>query len=449
MREVRDANSRIMFAEVIRTYQVGAFRSALVSLWITVVVDLTAKVRALGETGDGEARERVQWLDSAIENNDVNKVQDFERNLIGRAKKFEILTTREAVELKRLYEDRHLCAHPSFMGQNSLFSPEAELVRSHIVSAFEAVLSQPPIAGKQRRDLLKSELTQDVWPIEDKKELGDYLQKRFFGQARRSVQKNMMKILVKHSVSTPNEDKKLAKRASKAVQALAEYHPSLVEEAFGEVLNSWEESGSFSNERLYRCVGVFGSYRFCWENFPSTAYARLLALLKEPEINPLVENEFFGSGDPTHGRAAGMTDSSFIKMYTEALDELLLEHFEIVINETSNRSSFAHRLAEKLGSCVGFRNAEVWSKLLAQCAEGIDEYVLNLLVEKAAINDQVVYASGVEQHLVNAFYKSSDNELKRAGWTTLAERMRKTGSLKTFGHDYEYENLNNIVNSPF
>lgn len=55
MREVRDANSRIMFAEVIRTYQVGAFRSALVSLWITVVVDLTAKVRALGETGDGEA----------------------------------------------------------------------------------------------------------------------------------------------------------------------------------------------------------------------------------------------------------------------------------------------------------------------------------------------------------------------------------------------------------
>lgn len=96
-----------------------------------------------------------------------------------------------------------------------------------------------------------------------------------------------------------------------------------MEEAFGEVLNSWEESGSFSNERLYRCVGVFGSYRFCWEHFPSTAYARLLALLKEPEINPLVENEFFGSGDPTHGRAAGMTDSSFIKMYTEALDELL------------------------------------------------------------------------------------------------------------------------------
>lgn len=157
--DVVDVRSRGLVAEVVRCYEGGAYRAALVSLWVAVVADLTAKIRYLAESGDGEAGNVIADLDEALANQRVNQVQQYERDLLKTAEQqLQILLPRERVELERLNEDRHLCAHPGFLDEADLFVPDAEVVRAHLVAANRSVFSQRPLAGKRLLATLEIEM---------------------------------------------------------------------------------------------------------------------------------------------------------------------------------------------------------------------------------------------------------------------------------------------------
>jgi hypothetical protein len=50
--------------------------------------------------------------------------------------------------LKRLYEDRHVSAHPAFATEDDLYEPSDELARAHMAAAVELVLAQRPVQGR-------------------------------------------------------------------------------------------------------------------------------------------------------------------------------------------------------------------------------------------------------------------------------------------------------------
>lgn len=138
--DVVDVRSRALIAEVVRCYEGGAYRAALVSLWVAVVADLTGKIRYLAESGDGEAGNVISDLDKALANQRVDQVQQYERGILATAEqRLEILLPRERVELERLNEDRNLCAHPGYLDEAELFVPDAEVVRAHLVAANRCV----------------------------------------------------------------------------------------------------------------------------------------------------------------------------------------------------------------------------------------------------------------------------------------------------------------------
>ena len=137
---IEDKATRLLVAEVVKCYEAGAYRAALVSLWVAVVADITAKIRALAESGDGEAQNVISSLDAALANRVVQKVQEYERNILEVAeRRLQILLPRERVELERLNEDRNLCAHPGYVDEALLYIPDAEIVRAHLVAARRAV----------------------------------------------------------------------------------------------------------------------------------------------------------------------------------------------------------------------------------------------------------------------------------------------------------------------
>ena len=64
--EIENPKTRALLSEVINCYHAGAHRASLVSLWITVAVDLIHKLRYLADTGDNEVRKHLEGYDTAI-----------------------------------------------------------------------------------------------------------------------------------------------------------------------------------------------------------------------------------------------------------------------------------------------------------------------------------------------------------------------------------------------
>ena len=195
---VNNPDSCEWFGEAIRCYEAGSYRASVVSLWITLVLDLTAKLGSLAEGGDGEAKQLVERYDRAIKNREDSKALEYERNILKKVReKFELITAREFDELKRLQEDRDLCAHPNTGENGELLVPDAELVRAHIVSVWRAVLSQKPCSGKMTLEIFEGEIASASWV-----ERSEYLEKRFFENSRSSVKRSIIKRLVKYSLGT-------------------------------------------------------------------------------------------------------------------------------------------------------------------------------------------------------------------------------------------------------
>jgi len=181
--QVRGESSRFYLREAVRSYGVGAYRAAVLSTWIAVSYDLTEKFRELAAANDKAAIPVVADLDKWIACHDTRQMQAFESGLIKLAQEtFQFFSEREALDLKRLYEDRHFCAHPAFASPRELYSPSAELARTHMVNAVRIVLSQEPRHGRAALEELREAIVRSSFPQDPSKV--DAFMATFLGRAR-------------------------------------------------------------------------------------------------------------------------------------------------------------------------------------------------------------------------------------------------------------------------
>ncbi len=162
---VREPESRRLLAEAVNAYRGGAFRSALISTWIAVAYDIIAKIRELAAHGEGGAKTFIDELTKAIDAKNVRRLQEVENGLLASAQtEFAFLLSHEATDLQRLFDDRDLCAHPAFVGEDTLFTPSPELVRAHIAHAVQHLLAHPPVQGKSALQRLHRDLLGTCFP---------------------------------------------------------------------------------------------------------------------------------------------------------------------------------------------------------------------------------------------------------------------------------------------
>lgn len=193
---VRDPRSRTYIAEAVVAYRAGARRAALIATWIAVAFDIIAKLRELAASGDGAARDFVSDLDRAIEARVPRPLQEIENGLIESAQaKFALLAPHEADALKRLKEDRNLCAHPAFVEEDRLFEPAPEAVRAHIVHAVTFLLQHQPVQGKHAIEKVLEELERLSFPAAPD-DAASYLDARYLLRAKGSLITNLTKRLL-------------------------------------------------------------------------------------------------------------------------------------------------------------------------------------------------------------------------------------------------------------
>ncbi|GHJ06443.1 hypothetical protein TPA0907_08100 [Micromonospora humidisoli] len=220
--------------EAIGAYNNGAYRSAIIALWIAVVADIIDKIRAMAEQGEGAAIVQRDALAAAIKNGDIPALQRLEGLLLEEAEKLQLFGKRECGELTRLKEDRNLCAHPAFVAEEKLFSPSPELVRLHMQTAVDNLLSHGPVVGKRAIELFGTEISGHSFPSDDVK-LKTYLWESYVQRGSDSFLQNFIKVLAKITLSADVE-LSLRWRHVRSLKALYELRPGDVEAQLREFL---------------------------------------------------------------------------------------------------------------------------------------------------------------------------------------------------------------------
>ncbi len=432
--DIDNKHIRPLIAEVIKCYEAGAYRAAIVSLWTAVVTDLTGKIRTLAEAGDGEAKSIIENLDRALNNQTVAKVQEYERNILKTASKsLQILLPREIVELERLNEDRNLCAHPGFINENDLFIPDAEAVRAHLVTASRAVFSQRPLAGKRLLSMLEQEMNRESWPNE-----GDYFLERFFHQARKSAKRNMIILLIKQSIRPPEGNKQIARRALGSALSIIKEAPLEFENNLSSILEAWEESGILEDPQLIRASGAYGGTPTFWRALPKTAKSRLLKLLDHCKSETLVNEGFFV--------CETMVNNEVNKIRNIALSELTTEQLDIALEDTISHDMFIPTIIDHVKRSSTFRTAENNLSRLEQYSESLsadDVASLRKAIQENKWN-QVRRAGRSEAILCSIFNGNATNKETRTEWRTLAEWLHSEGKHDE-DDDYLYNDFLELV----
>jgi hypothetical protein len=194
---IRDLRSRVYFGDALKCYRAGAFRAAISSTWVAVAYDLIRKYRELDGFGDAEAHAFLQQWDAAVAANNVAKLLDLERSLLDHAhQKMAIIDVMGLRTLRRLYEDRHLSAHPAFATKDDLYEASDELVRAHMAAAVELVLAQRPVQGKGLFDAFSTDIQSPGFPSAPQV-IVDYVERKYLANMRTSVLRNFGVVVAK------------------------------------------------------------------------------------------------------------------------------------------------------------------------------------------------------------------------------------------------------------
>jgi len=234
--------SKEYIAEAIRCYKAGAYRACIVSTWIAIVFDLIDKIRELSLSGDAAAKAletKHETYIAQIEQSNpqgIKSALEFEREILETCRdQLQFFDPHQFVDLIRIREDRHRCAHPSFQRSGIPYYPSAEQARVHIRNAVVHVLAQPPIQGKAALAQLKTLVSSSYFPVDLPKSVA---------LIESSGLKNATNALILGFVDQLLfgflDDKDILYRQRKALAALNATHflyPNKVEERLGKQLN--------------------------------------------------------------------------------------------------------------------------------------------------------------------------------------------------------------------
>jgi hypothetical protein len=277
----RDERAREYLREAVSSYKAGAYRASIVTTWIAVLFDLFDKFRELASMGDLQAQVLVKKIEVAVETRKIDELLSIERNALENARDdFQIITSIECEDLKRLQEDRNRCAHPSFNGADEYYSPSAELSRTHIRNAVEYLLRHPPTQGKAALARLQQDIDSIGFPVVVD-EAVTHLQYGPLLRPRESLVRDFVRATVS-SVLDPTLGQKVRYRRCIALAAARRMHPVLVDKAVKEKLSvSFRQT---SDEDIPLCVHFLKMVPDCWQFLDIDVKERIKNFVQECSV---------------------------------------------------------------------------------------------------------------------------------------------------------------------
>ena len=283
----RDTKARSYVAEAVTCLKAGAYRAAIVVTWVAVVHDLLAKLEQLALGGDQNAQAKVDRFRQIVCAGDVKASLDFERTILDVARdEFELFGSLAHVDLARLRDDRHRCAHPSMLDPDTDYQPAPELARCHLVNAVAHLLQHGPAQGTAALNRLLGELEQSYFP-KSIDELVVHLEHGPLGRPRASLVRNFIIVLLKRYFAAPAEPpdalleairfrsrhEQLARRTVRTLAAVVRMHREVALGALDEKLDGLVAQAA--DERLSALLVLAATVSDAWHALSMAAQNRV------------------------------------------------------------------------------------------------------------------------------------------------------------------------------
>jgi hypothetical protein len=412
--KVRDRTARSYILEAVDAYRGGAYRSSIVSIWIAVSFDIISKIRELSNQGDQMAQKFITNLDQAIAGKHIRQLQNIEEDILKTATvDFEFLSDQEQIDLARLKDDRNLCAHPAFVGEEMLFEPEPERVRMHIVHVVKHLLQHRPVQGKSAVSRIVRDIKTASFPI-TLDEACIFLNSRYLDRAKKSLIENLILLLLKALLRGDFPDLSLiySRQMILTLQAISNRHPDIYEERMKAKLPTIVESldeGRFSN--VFR---LLGSDPRCWNWLDESNKVHIKSAIQVSINDSSIRNYVF--------EAVSVND---LKLLIIERLKYLAPDVQMSVIRATPQPEFATQAIALYSSASSYRGAESLGESLirpmANCFSVADVQKILKVVEE---NDQIYNASGTPAILDELLEKTKKYfpEL-RESWKLLFESL--------------------------
>ena len=193
------------FEEVLVSYQVNSYRSAVVMLWSVAISDIVYKLQHLVDLYSDAAANEIL--------NDIKQLKDedarssrWELDIIEKVfEKTNLIDSAEYENLRYLQKQRHLCAHPVLKADLELHKPNKETVRALIRNTLEGLLIKPPFYTQK----VVSEILDDLDESKDLLNTYDktkkYIESRYLSRMTENVELALFRALWKFTFRLENE----------------------------------------------------------------------------------------------------------------------------------------------------------------------------------------------------------------------------------------------------
>lgn len=421
----RDKESRFYINEAVNCYKAGAYRMAIVAAWVALVFDYLHKVQLLTMNGHADARQKIADYESARNDPDESqrkkRLMDFENDVLRSAKvDFQFITEMDYQELRRLQNDRNLCAHPTMRSLDEPFVPSAELARYHVRNAVMLFLRYQPTQGRAAEAAIFRNIDAPEFPV-DPQLATDFLSSGYLmSHARdglvKSVVQKLLGALLKH-----DQESALGRRYLSACEAILRIHTALAESVMGEILPRLsEEADSVNLPRFIKFIRyVPRSWDFMGEA-GRTKVSNHIANFDEGNIGVLTDAVYVP-------QLAGIT--------RERLTVIDRTKFIEFIKTLDNPKNFKDLVVERFKKSLNFDDSRYIGKdALLLVADSLNReeigIVLKAFIENNQIHDCHFYMPGImTTFLANTI---SLSEEVREDWT---EVLRKI-STRAYSTDY-------------
>ena len=410
---VRERESRRLITEAITAYRGGALRSAIMSTWIAVAYDIIAKARELASQGEASPRAFVEELDKAIADENKQKLQRIEFDLLKKANDdLQLLAPHEYAVLLRLQEDRHFCAHPAFVAEDELYQPSPELVRSHIVHALQHLLVHAPLQGKSAIARFDADLLSPAFPAAAD-EIGTFVRTKYLDHAKDILVINLIKAIISAPFGTER-----AKYVSKArTLALTLREISNAKTAiYDSMMPSYvaKKFANISNELILRVCPFLGNDRRIWSWLTEPDRMRVRRLLETESFEDLKTNFAFDAFS-----ALDLVDvllARFNDFEEDIKISIIFEH---------PRKEFVPFGIEIYKNAISFRSAEhIGQFVILSLAPYFNTDELKEVLKAASGNRQIWDAVGTPTILENLFDQTiSLLSTSRPHWHSFLDKL--------------------------
>lgn len=389
---VRDPESKKLIHEAITAYRGGAYRSAIMSTWISVVYDIFSKARELSVQGDAAASAFIAKVDSAISSQAVAQMQTIERDLLESAcSQMQLLTKHEYDALSRIQNDRNMCAHPAFVTDDDFFQPVPDLVRTHIVHALRLLLIHAPLQGKSALARFRTDILSPSYPT-NRDGIRVFVVTKYLGRAKDVLITNLIKVLIKSLFLDDSADFLSRRRlVAWTLSEVANSKPAIFDAVAQPFVGSFFDG--VEDAKLMDICVFLGAEPRIWDWLSEATKLRILRLMEDASVSQLKSHYSFDAFSVQR-----ISDALLARFYAFGKEE------QIELIADNPRPEFVDQGIRIYSDSPSYRESErLGQAVIIPLADQFSAQDVKKLIDAVLGNGQISYASGTPDVLLDVF----------------------------------------------